>query len=136
MVFSRRPRPGAEARSWVKPLLRQIRHDKVADVITGFAAKITGTRQSAAMPSRLSVMFFELELQLDGARVARNNADAESSEITLSVVNSVKGDPNFGENSAFYSALGYVPKDDRRSGLTRVSNAETPAQPVTVKVAA
>ena len=48
----------------------------------------------------------------------------------------LKGDPHFGENSAFYSALGYVRKDDRRSGLTRVSNPETPAAPVTAKVSA
>ena len=75
-------------------------------------------------------------MQLDGARVARDNADVESSDVTLSVASSVKGDPNFGENSAFYSALGYVRKDDRRSGLTRVSNPETPAAPETVKVAA
>src|SRR4051794_35499486 len=62
-----------------------------------------------------------LSRQLDGVRVDRDNADITSEEITNHVVNSVKGDSSFGENSALYASFGYVRKDDRKSGLTRAA---------------
>ena len=61
----------------------------------------------------------DLEEKLAAARVERDNADVVSNAVTLDVVNSIKGDPSFGENSALYAALGYVRKDDRASGLKR-----------------
>lgn len=76
-----------------------------------------------------------LELKLDAARVDRDNADIVSDEITSNVVNSAKGDPNYGENSALYSSFGYIRKDDRKSGLTRAANNVVPA-PTELKVAA
>jgi uncharacterized protein YeeX (DUF496 family) len=36
----------------------------------------------------------------------------------------VKGDPNHGEDSPLYDALGYVRKSARKSGLTRTSKDE------------
>lgn len=35
------------------------------------------------------------------------------------VVNGVLADPSEGPNSALYEAMGYIRKDDRKSGLTR-----------------
>lgn len=35
------------------------------------------------------------------------------------VVNGVKGDPTFGDDSGLYEAMGYVRKSERKSGLTR-----------------
>lgn len=63
-----------------------------------------------------------LELKLNAARVDRDNADALTDEITNNVVNSVKGDPAQGENSALYASFGYIRKVDRKSGLTRATN--------------
>jgi hypothetical protein len=40
-------------------------------------------------------------------------------ELLQWVVNSVKGHPKYGENSAVYTAMGYVPKSERASGLSR-----------------
>ena len=77
-----------------------------------------------------------LVLKLDAARVDRNNADAASDEITNNVVNSAKGDPNFGENSALYASFGYIRKDDRKSGLTRAATNVVPHAPAELKVAA
>jgi hypothetical protein len=76
-----------------------------------------------------------LELKLDAARVDRDNADVLSNEVADNVVNSVKGDPAFGENSALYASFGYIRKDDRKSSLTRAANnvVSAPAEP---KVAA
>ena len=66
----------------------------------------------------------DLTQQTDDARVDRDNADPVSAELVQLVVNSIKGDPNYGENSALYATLGYVRKDDRKSGLTRAAKAD------------
>lgn len=60
------------------------------------------------------------------ARVKRNSADIETNDLADKVVNSVKGDPNFGEDSALYNAFGYVLKSERASGLTRKATEITP----------
>jgi hypothetical protein len=62
-----------------------------------------------------------LATQLKAARQSRNNADAVSNDAALNVVNGVRSAPGFGENSALYKALGYVPKNERKSGLVRPS---------------
>ena len=60
-----------------------------------------------------------LATQLKAARQSRKNADAVSNEDALNIVNGVRSAPGFGENSALYKAMGYIPKNDRRSGLVR-----------------
>lgn len=77
----------------------------------------------------------ELLRKLKGVRVNRKKADAVSDELAIDVVNAVKGDKSYGENSPLYGSLGYVLKDDRKSGLTRkAKNAEK--QNTELKVAA
>ena len=73
-----------------------------------------------------------LENQLTVARQNRNNADEVSNDVCLAVVNGVRSHPEFGENSALYKAMGYIPKNERKSGLVRPSDAVRP----TIKVAA
>ena len=71
-----------------------------------------------------------LETQLKATRQTRNLADGVSNEMALAVINGVRSTPGYGDNSALYRALGYIPKDQRRSGLVR------PSTPVpTLKVA-
>ena len=60
-----------------------------------------------------------LETQLKAARQSRKNADAVSNDDALNIVNGVRSAPGFGENSALYKAMGYIPKNDRKSGLVR-----------------
>ena len=60
-----------------------------------------------------------LETQLNAARQSRHNADTVSNEAGLAVVNGVRCAPDQGENSALYKAMGYIPKNDRKSGLVR-----------------
>ena len=60
-----------------------------------------------------------LATQLKAARQSRKNADAVSNDDALNIVNGVRSAPGFGENSALYKAMGYIPKNDRRSGLVR-----------------
>ena len=68
----------------------------------------------------------DLDRKLTGARVDRNNADVTSDEIANNVINSAKGDPSYGENSALYASFGYIRKDDRKSGLTRAATNVVP----------
>ena len=61
----------------------------------------------------------KLEIRLKGLKVARDNADKVSMEKIDLVVNSVRGTPGFGKDSALYRALGYVRTSERKSGLVR-----------------
>ena len=68
-----------------------------------------------------------LERQLVAARFNRDLADQASVQECSLVVNGVKSHREFGENSALYKAMGYVPKDERRNGLVRPSTQEQPS---------
>ena len=68
-----------------------------------------------------------LETQLKATRQSRRNADAVSNEDALNVVNGVRSAPGYGEKSALYRAMGYIPKNDRKSGLVRPSANPIPA---------
>jgi hypothetical protein len=70
--------------------------------------------------------FATADAQWDAARLERNAAYQRALDITKRLVNSVKGHPKYGENSALYSAMGYVPASERASGLTRRRETETP----------
>ena len=58
-----------------------------------------------------------LENQMSAAQNQRENADKSSLGATQLVVNAVKGDPEDGEDSELYEAMGYVRKSERNSGL-------------------
>ena len=55
---------------------------------------------------------------------------------TANVVNSAKGDANYGENSALYASFGYIRKDDCKSGLTRAATNVVPHASAELKIAA
>ena len=73
-----------------------------------------------------------VQSQAKDHRQIRYESDGASLELAQLVVNSVKGDPEEGESSGLYAAMGYVPKNERRSGLTRKGQA-TPPVTTTVK---
>jgi hypothetical protein len=58
-------------------------------------------------------------------RQERNLEYAKALDLIKCVANSVKGHPRYGEDSALYAAMGYVPKSERGSGLTRKREART-----------
>ena len=60
-----------------------------------------------------------LDQQVLAALNARAASDVVSLDKAQMVVDGVKGDPNFGPDSALYEAMGYVRKSERKSGLTR-----------------
>ena len=57
--------------------------------------------------------------QLADAVNRRMTADAASARLFQLAVNSIKGDPAFGDDSSLYEAAGYVRKSEKKSGLSR-----------------
>jgi len=68
-----------------------------------------------------------LRRQLEAAIKKRQECDAASTDICTKVVNAVRGDIAYGEDSALFKALGYVPKSERRSGLRRMATLKKAA---------
>ena len=66
-----------------------------------------------------------LTSQTTDNRTQRHASDDASLQLVQLVVNAVKGDPEEGENGSLYAAMGYVPKSQRRSGLTRKGQTTT-----------
>jgi len=64
-----------------------------------------------------------LNAQLTAALDTRDDADAVTTDTNQKVINGVKGDPNYGDDSNLYEAMGYVRKSERASGLTKKSKA-------------
>lgn len=61
----------------------------------------------------------ELLAQVELKKAQRDNAYADLNNDLQLVVNGVRGDKDFGEDSALYGTMGYVRKSERASGLTR-----------------
>jgi hypothetical protein len=75
--------------------------------------------EAVSAPLTLRDEIVALGKQMEGRKTERSNADQAASEVLDLVVNSVRGTPGFGHDSALYRAFGYVRKSERKSGLTR-----------------
>jgi len=79
------------------------------------------------------VQLQSLRSQAKDSQAQRHASDGASLDLAQLVVNSVKGDPEEGETSGLYAAMGYVPKNQRRSGLTRKGQPTSPTVTEAVK---
>ncbi len=59
------------------------------------------------------------QTRLAGLIGERRNADLAMNDLMILIAHAVRGAPEHGENSALYRALGFIPKNERRSGLKR-----------------
>lgn len=73
-----------------------------------------------------------LQTQAKEHLATRQESDSTSLGLAQFVVNAVKGDPTEGETSGVYAAMGYVPKNQRRSGLSRKGTTTPPVVQTTV----
>jgi hypothetical protein len=80
---------------------------------------------AVSAPLTLRTDIVALEKQLEGKKTAKSDADLAANEVLDLVVNSVRGTPGFGQDSALYRAFGYVRKSERKSGLTRKGTQPT-----------
>jgi hypothetical protein len=61
-------------------------------------------------------------VSLTAAKDTRDDANGVTSDTNQKVVKGVVGDPNYGDDSNLYEAMGYVRKSERASGLTKKSS--------------
>ena len=69
--------------------------------------------------------FDEIQATILAMRQERLQADAIVRDEIAALVDSLKGNPEYGANSPLYGAFGYVPRDARKSGLTRKGKDST-----------
>jgi hypothetical protein len=69
----------------------------------------------------------EAESTLRGAIAGRAKADLITRDAVALVVNSIRGNPDFGPNSELYRGCGYITFGERASGLRRAGTAPEPA---------
>lgn len=72
----------------------------------------------------LSAKFKATETQWDALRVQLIAESRAVVDLVKGLASSVKGHTKFGEDSAMYKALGYVPTSERATGLTRRREAD------------
>jgi len=70
-------------------------------------------------PLKLRADMIDQHAKLKGMKASQADVDQAASDLSDLVVNSVRGTPEYGQDSPLYSAFGYVRKSDRKSGLTR-----------------
>lgn len=76
------------------------------------------------------------ELDVTNWTDKRTDADVNSVAVSHGVVNAVKGDPAFGENSSLYGEMGYVRASAKASGLTRKNAAQAKVEKAAAKAVA
>ena len=85
-----------------------------------FAGLTPAQFQAKVEPSfTIRAQIASLQQQIKALRHARNSADRVSNKEVLKVISCVRSASEFGEDSALYKAMGYVPKSERKSGLVR-----------------
>ena len=70
----------------------------------------------------------ELEKQWSHATAKRDQAARDLAPVVQGVVLAVGGDPEETQNGELYGAMGYVPRNQRSSGLVRPSTAAKRAE--------
>lgn len=59
------------------------------------------------------------EVRLSRLRLERDQTERALADELIRLANGVRGNPDFGPDSSFYRALGFVPKSENRSGRPR-----------------
>ena len=100
-------------------------------------AGMTLEQFEAAIQPSLAVrdQLVTLQGQAVDTRNQRLQSDSTSLNLAQLVVNAVRGDVAEGENGSLYVAMGYVPKNERRSGLTRKGSTTPPVSTTAAKAA-
>ena len=124
MVIINAPKLTAEKLSKLVQAWKDLAPDKL------FGGMSLADFQNKVQPSfDARVALGTAEVQLVDALTRRQTSDLESQRLVQLVVNSIKGDPGLGDDSALYEAAGYVRRSERKSGLRRGSKrtAQPPA---------
>jgi hypothetical protein len=98
--------------------------DKIFGGITleQFEAQI---ERSNAPRKRLNRLDNEIKLE----QTNRDSEDISTLKVCETIVKNVLADPDFGDDSGIYEAMGYIRKSNRKSGLTRRKTIVEPETP-------
>lgn len=89
-----------------------------------FAGMTLAEFETKTAPLAQSVLRLQaLDAQILAELKAREEAEAIAKESLRLVAHGVRGNPAYGEDSALYLAMGFVPLSQRQSGLTRKAPA-------------
>jgi hypothetical protein len=78
-------------------------------------------------PLELQERMRSLQTQLKGVKIERDVSNDAANDLFVSVTNSIRGNTDYGLNSALYRSLGYVPKAERKRPV-RQSKKNPPAE--------
>lgn len=102
------------------------RHDAIVSAWRQIAPEQSFSGMTLAQYETLSQGVFEVRNRIGETKAmlsAQNQelkmADDALRAVQRAIVNSVRGDLEYGENSPLYRAMGYTPINRRESGLTR-----------------
>ncbi len=73
------------------------------------------TQELADVRQRLN----EAKTEVAGVIIDRQQADDRAREKMILLAHALRGDPAYGEDCAFYRAIGFVPKSERKSSIRR-----------------
>jgi hypothetical protein len=86
-----------------------------------YGLSLEGFKQKAKTFLDARAEIIDLEARVVHAVSKRDAAASPLLEVVQGIVSAVKGDPAEGQNGELYAAMGYVPKNQRGTGLVRRS---------------
>ncbi|MCU0238069.1 MAG: hypothetical protein MUC29_01395 [Pyrinomonadaceae bacterium] len=94
------------------------------DVFSGMKSEQFEVEVKKSMDIR--VVIANLEAELEHKKQERDAIDGNNKQMAMRIVDSVAGHQNHGRDSGLYKAMGFVPKSERKSGLTRKKKPANP----------
>lgn len=82
----------------------------------------------AQKPTAVRTRLKAAQAQVRGISLERAKADELLNDQFVRIASSVRGNPDYGADSPFYRALGFVPKSERKRPRRRSSQAANPPQ--------
>lgn len=79
-------------------------------------------------PQSIDAQMKAARIKLAGLKLKRDRATRKVQETLVKVADAVRGDVDYGPDCELYRALGYVPKSERKTGLTRKDESKVPSE--------
>ena len=81
--------------------------------------KVNGLQAEIQSAEEVRRQILEAEVHLISLRKTRDEGEKALSRKVTQIVNSMRGNESYGEDSNLYSAIGYIPTSKQRRGRTR-----------------
>jgi hypothetical protein len=71
----------------------------------------------------------DVKTKLKGLKLKRDKADEALTKLLVLIAHGIRGNELFGEDCEFYRSLGFVPKSERKTGMSRRNKKVAPPPP-------